>query len=156
MSKKRTTDNTIIRNKKAGFHYEILEKLECGVVLLGSEVKSLRNHEVSIEEAYARIEQGELWLMGCNIKPYEQAGRLNHEATRKRKLLLHNREMQKWHSKVQLRGLTLVPLDMHFNGRGVAKVTIALVRGKTHGDKRQSLKKREHQREMDRAMRQRR
>ena len=153
MARKGSADNLKIQNKKARFNYEIIEKLECGVALKGSEIKSLRNRQVSLEEAFVRIQGDELWLIGCNIKPYANASVQNHDPTRPRKLLAHKREIRKWLPKVTTRGLTLVPLNIHFNQRGLAKVTVALVRGKTHGDKRQALKKRDHQREMDRAVR---
>lgn len=153
MAKKRPTDKSVATNKKARFRYEIIERLECGISLKGTEVKSLRNGQVTLEEAFARISAEELWLHGCHISPYDKGNTQNHDPTRKRKLLIHKRELMKWAPKVLAKGLTLVPLNIHFNARGLAKVTIALVRGKTHGDKRKSLKKREHQREIDRAMR---
>lgn len=143
------------RNRKASFRYEILEKFECGVVLIGSEVKSLRERNASIEEAYARIEGGELWLIGAHIAPYPFARTGNHEPTRVRKLLVHGREIRRLRPKVEQRGLTLVPLGIYFNARGTAKVAVALARGKTAGDKRETLKKREHERDMERAMRRR-
>ena len=155
MSKKRPSDklNTVAQNKKARFRYEVLERLECGIALKGTEVKSLRNHQASLAEAYAAIRGEELWLIGCHINIYEQGNVQNHEPTRPRKILAHKREIRKWLPQVKAKGLTIVPLDIHFNNRGLAKVTLALVRGKTHADKRQALKKREHQREIDRAMR---
>ncbi len=143
------------RNKKASFKFEWLEKLECGIVLRGTEVKSLRVGQASLEEAYARIEDDELWMIGFHIPPYEHGNVQNHDPTRRRKLLLHRREISRLGQKVVLRGLTLVPLDVHFNERGLAKVTLALARGKTTHDKRQVLQKRDAQREMDRAMRRR-
>ena len=157
MSKKRRFEQvrqSIVHNRKARYRYEILDRLECGICLQGPEIKSLRNHEVSLDEAYAVItETGELWLQGCHINPYKEAGPLNPPPTRKRKLLAHKREIRKWRPQLQARGLTLVPLEMHFNDRGYAKVTIALVRGKKVADKRRDLKKKAHQREMDRAQR---
>ena len=155
MSKKRPSDklNCVAQNKKARFRYEVLERLECGIALKGTEVKSLRNHQASLAEAYAAIRGEELWLIGCHISPYEQGNVQNHEPTRPRKRLAHKREIRKWLPQVKAKGLTIVPLDIHFNHRGLAKVTLALVRGKSHADKRQALKKREHQREIDRAMR---
>lgn len=144
----------VAQNRKAGFRYEIVERLECGIALKGSEVKSLRDREVSLDEAYGRIApSGELWLVGCHINPYEAGTSQNHEPTRPRKLLAHRSEIMKWSPQVQAKGMTIVPLEIYFNSRGLAKVMVALVRGKTHGDKRQDVKKREHQREMDRAMR---
>ncbi len=155
MSKKRSseTQKYVAQNKKARFRYEILDRLECGISLKGTEVKSLRNRQASLEEAFARIQGEELWLFGCHISPYEQGNIQNHEPTRPREILAHKREIRKWMPQVKAKGLTIVPLDIHFNARGLVKVTLALVRGKTMADKRRTIKKREHKREMDRAMR---
>lgn len=147
------TNQTICTNKKASFRYEIIEKLECGMMLTGTEVKSLRNKGVSLEEAFVRIERGELWLIGCHISPYEYGHGQNHDPTRKRKLLARGREIHKLEPRVEQKGLTLVPLRVFFNERGIAKVTIALAKGKTTSDKRQSIREREDKREMDRAVR---
>ena len=144
-----------IANKKARFQYEIIEKVEAGMVLLGSEVKSLRVGQASIGEAFARVDNGEVWLHGANIQPYEYANVLNHEPLRPRKLLLHKRQIQRLVGQTATKGLTIVPLAIYFT-RGKAKCEIALAKGKTHRDKRQDLKKREHEREMARAMRARR
>lgn len=152
MATKRPEIKAAVKNRKARFRYEILERLECGIALKGTEVKSLRNGKASLEEAFARVVGEELYLYGCHISPYDQASTQNHDSTRPRKLLVHKREIRKWAPQVQAKGLTMVPLNIHFNARGLAKVTIALVRGKTHGDKRQDMKKREHKREMARAM----
>ena len=143
----------VVQNKAARFRYEILERMECGMALKGTEVKSLRNRQASLEEAFARIEGEELWLIGCHINLYAEGNVQNHEPTRPRKLLAHKREIRKWIPQVKAKGLTIVPLDIHFNTRGLAKITLALVRGKTFADKRQDIRKREHQREMERAMR---
>ncbi len=143
----------VVQNKAARFRYEILERMECGMALKGTEVKSLRNRQVSLEEAFARIQGEELWLFGCHINPYSGGNVLNHEPTRPRKLLAHKREIRKWIPQVKAKGLTIVPLDIHFNTRGLAKITLALVRGKSFADKRQDIRKREHKREIDRAMR---
>ncbi|MDO8631281.1 MAG: SsrA-binding protein SmpB [Phycisphaerales bacterium] len=148
-------NETVCTNRKAGFRFEILEKIECGIALLGSEVKSIRDRNASIDEAYVRIDGEELWLIGAHIAPYTFANTQNHEPLRKRKLLVHKHEIRKLRPKVEQKGLTLVPMRIFFNTRGLAKVTIALARGKTLGDKRQTLKTREHKREMDRAMRRR-
>jgi len=147
------TPTPVIKNRQARFKYEILEKHECGIVLTGSEVKSLRSGKASIEEAYAVIRDGEAFLRDCNIQPYPQAGRFQHQPTRERKLLMHRREIRKLFQQVTQKGLTLVPLRLFFNERGLVKVLIGLVRGKKIHDKRQDVKKREHQRAMDRAMR---
>jgi len=154
MSKPPAND-TICTNRKAGFRFEILEKLECGVVLVGSEVKSLRDHNASIEEAYVRIDGDELWLISSHIAPYTFANTQNHEPLRKRKLLVRKHEIRKLRPRVEQKGLTLIPMRIFFNPRGLAKVTIALARGKTIGDKRQTMKARDDKREMDRAMRRR-
>ncbi|HRX85489.1 MAG TPA: SsrA-binding protein SmpB [Phycisphaerae bacterium] len=153
MAKKQPNQPSGIRNKKASHKFEILEKIECGVALRGTEVKSLRAGSASLDESYARIDGEEIWLVGFNIPPYTHGNVQNHEPTRPRKLLLHKREIRKLLPKVLQRGQTLVPLRVYFNDRGLCKVTLALARGKTHGDRRQDLKKKDQQREMDRAMR---
>jgi SsrA-binding protein len=153
MTKGTTTSSKRIVNSKARFNYQILEQAEAGISLVGTEVKSLRGGHASLEEAFARIDRGEVYLYGCHINPYEQGNLNNHEPLRPRKLLLHRREIHKLLTKVTQRGLTLIPLSMYFNKRGLAKVELALVKGKTHGDKREDIKKREHERDMARAMR---
>ncbi|MBU0616807.1 MAG: SsrA-binding protein SmpB [Planctomycetes bacterium] len=142
-----------IRNKKARFDFEILEQAEAGISLTGSEVKSLRAGKASLEEAYAVIRDGEAFLRDCNISPYPQAGYAQHKPTRERKLLLHKREIRKLFNKVTQKGLTLIPLKLYFNDRGLVKVLIGLARGKKLHDKRQDLKKRDDQRAMARAQR---
>jgi SsrA-binding protein len=144
-------DKTISTNRRARHQYEILDQIECGIVLKGSEVKSLRDGKVSLEEAYARIRDNELWLVGCDIAVYPQASILNHEPKRMRKLLLHRRELRKFAEQAGHKGLTLVPLSMYFL-RGKVKVKIAVGRGKKLHDKREALKKTEANREMQRAM----
>jgi len=147
----------VIKNKKARFQYEILEKHECGIVLTGSEVKSLRAGKASLEESFALIRGGEAFLRDFNIQPYSQAsGVAQHEPTRERKLLLRRREIKKLHEQVSRKGLTLIPMKLFFNERGLAKVLIGLARGKKLHDKRQDTKTREVKREMERAMRRRR
>lgn len=142
-------------NRRAKFDYEILDTFEAGLVLLGSEVKSLREGKASINEAYASERNGELWLESMNIPPYTYAREGGHEPTRPRKLLLHKREITRIGEKLREQSLSLVPTRVYFaNGR--AKVELALGRGKRTLDKRQSIKKREQQREMDRAQRHRR
>lgn len=150
---KTPVDQTVCTNRKASFRYETLEKLECGIALQGSEVKSLREKNASIEEAYVRIDGGELWLVGAHINPYAFANTQNHDPVRKRKLLVHKAELRKLKPKVEQKGLTLIPLRIFFNDRGLAKVTVALARGKTMGDKRESIKAREAKREISRALR---
>jgi SsrA-binding protein len=152
MSKAAPTDNTVCRNRKAAFRFEILEQFDCGIVLRGTEVKSLRDKNASIEEAYARIEDDELWLIGSHIAAYSFAHAQNHDPLRRRKLLIHAREIRKLRPQAEQKGLTLVPLRIYFNERGIAKVAVALARGKTLGDKRRTLQTREHKREMDRAL----
>lgn len=144
-------DGTICTNRKARHNYEILDQIECGLVLKGSEVKSLRDGKVSLDEAYARVREGELWLVGCDIAVYPQASLLNHEPKRPRKLLLHRRELNKFAEAAGHKGLTLVPLSLYFL-RGRVKAKIAVCRGKKLHDKRESLKKTEAQREIRRAM----
>jgi SsrA-binding protein len=140
----------IARNRKAWHNYTILDKWEAGIALRGTEVKSLRAAEVQMADSYARIEDGEIYLVGLNITPYEKTAYDNHEPTRKRKLLLHRREIHKLSTKVNERGLTLVPLSIYFR-RGFAKVELALVSGKKQYDKRETIKKREHQRQIAQA-----
>lgn len=151
MGKKSSSDNAICRNRKATFRFELLDRFECGLVLRGSEVKSLRERACKIEEAYARLLNGELWLLGCHIAQYSHTHSVQQDPTRPRKLLLHAREIAKITPKVEQLGLTLVPLKLYFNERGLAKVTIALARGKKMADKRRDHQARDHQREMDRA-----
>jgi SsrA-binding protein len=142
----------IAQNRKARHNYEVLDTLECGIVLVGSEVKSLRTGQLSLEEAYGRVERGEVWLVNCDIPEYTFSHQLNHNPRRRRKLLLHRREIQKFASSAYEKNLTLVPLKMYFQ-RGRAKVLLGICRGKKTYDKRQSLKKKEMQREIQRATR---
>ena len=144
----------IAQNRRARHDYHVLETLECGIVLTGSEVKSLRNGLVSLDEAYGRVEKGEVWLVGCNIQEYSFAHQLNHVPKRRRKLLLHRREIRKFAAHAFEKSLTLVPLKMYFK-RGRAKVLLGICRGKKQYDKRESLKKKEMQRDIDRAVRRR-
>ncbi|MGQ0636272.1 MAG: SsrA-binding protein SmpB [Planctomycetaceae bacterium] len=145
-------DRTICTNRQARHKYEILDQLECGIALKGSEVKSLRAGKASLEEAYARIKDGELWLIGCDIATYPQASLMNHEPLRPRKLLLHARERRKFAEQAAHKGLTLIPLSMYFRG-GLVKVGLAVGKGKKLHDKRERLKKKEAQREIGRALR---
>ena len=133
----------------------VLDELECGIALTGSEVKSARAHKVSIEEAYARVEGRDVWLLGCDIAQYPQANLMNHEPRRPRKLLLKRREILKFAEAAGQQGLTLVPLDMHFSGRGLVKVTLAVARGRKLHDKRERLKKDAAKKEMREALRRR-
>ncbi|MCA9235746.1 MAG: SsrA-binding protein SmpB [Planctomycetales bacterium] len=142
----------IAQNRKARHHYEVIDTLECGIQLVGSEVKSLRAGQVSLDEAYGRVERGEVWLLACDIAEYANSNWLNHEPRRRRKLLMHRREIEKFAGKAYERNITLVPLKLYFkNGR--AKVLLGLCKGKKTYDKRESLKKKDMQRDIDRAMR---
>jgi SsrA-binding protein len=141
-------------NRKARFNYEIGETFEAGMVLTGSEVKSLRSGKANIAESYAGARDGELWLYNSNISEYRQAGRFNHAPKRARKLLLHQRQINKLIGAVEREGMTVVPLKLYFNERGRAKIEIALARGKKLHDKRQTEKKRSWDRERGRLLRQ--
>jgi SsrA-binding protein len=141
----------ICRNRRAFHEYHVDDRLECGIVLTGTEVKSLRDGQASLEDAYAKLEDDEVWLLGSDIPEYAMGNRMNHKPKRPRKLLLHRREIAKFAGKASERGFTLVPLRMYFkNGR--AKVEIAVARGKQLHDKRQDKKAAEAQREIRRAM----
>src|SRR4051812_9645161 len=140
-------------NRRARFNYEIGETFEAGIVLTGSEVKSLRAGKATIGESYADSRGGEMWLINSNIPEYQQAGRFNHLPKRPRKLLLHQRQINKLAGAVERDGMTVVPLKLYFNERGRAKVEIALARGKKLHDKRETLKKRSWDRERGRLLR---
>jgi SsrA-binding protein len=139
-------------NRQARHRYNLLDKWEAGLVLTGTEVKSLRGGNVQLKDGYATVRDGEVWLHNVHIPPYAPATRENHEPERSRKLLLHRREIERLIGKTKERGLTLVPTRLYFKGPH-AKVEIALARGKDVGDKRQALKEREMRREMERAIR---
>jgi SsrA-binding protein len=141
----------VARNKRAFHEFDVTDRIECGIVLVGTEVKSLRDGHASIEESYAKLEDGELWLVGSDIPEYAMGNRLNHKPRRPRKLLLHRREIDKFAGKASQRGFTLVPLRLYFK-RGRAKVEIAIAKGKQLHDKRESLKKADAAREIRRAM----
>jgi SsrA-binding protein len=143
----------ITENRKARHKFEILETLECGLALVGSEVKSLRSGRISLDEAYGRVREGEVWLVGCDIPEYPQATIWNHEPKRPRKMLVHRRELRRFVNQAHEKGLTLVPLKMYFNDRGVAKVLLGLCRGKQMHDKREAIKKADVQRDLARLMR---
>ena len=130
----------------------MLDTLECGIVLVGSEVKSLRKGTLSLDEAYGRVKDGEVWLMGCDIAEYTQANQFNHNPRRPRKLLMHRREMKKFAGRAYEQGLTLVPLKMYFK-EGRAKVLMGICKGRKLYDKREVLKKKSMQRDISRAMR---
>ena len=139
------------RNPKARHDFAILDSWEAGLVLTGTEVKSIRAGKVSIKGAYGTLRNGELWLEGMNISLYEQGGYANHEPERPRKLLMHRREIRRLIGALERKGLTLVPLDVHFSN-GVAKVTVALARGKNVRDRREDVKRRTAEREARRAI----
>jgi SsrA-binding protein len=155
-SGKRKTDDknerVIADNRKARHNYLVLDSLECGIQLVGSEVKSLRAGGLSLDEAYGRVDKDEVWLVNANIAEYTYSHALNHEPKRRRKLLMHRREMNKFASQAYEKGLTLVPLKMYFK-EGRVKVLLGVCKGKQQHDKRQAMKQRESKRDMDRAMR---
>jgi SsrA-binding protein len=148
-------DRPIAENRKARHKYEVLDTLECGIALVGSEVKSLREGNLSLGEAYGRLRQGEVWLVGADIAEYIQASHLNHDPKRPRKLLLHRQEIANFAGKAREKGFTLVPLKMYFK-RGKAKLLLGLCRGRRLHDKREAMKKADTQREINRVMRHRR
>ena len=145
-------ERVIAENRKARHNYHVLDTLECGIALVGSEVKSLRGGQLSLDEAYGRVEGDEVWLVGANIAEYSYSHALNHVPKRRRKLLLHRREIKKFAGQAYEKGLTLVPLKVYFKA-GRAKVLLGICRGKQSHDKRDSMKKRDAQRDIDRAMR---
>mgnify|MGYP002630977286 CR=1 FL=1 len=155
MAKKDDDKGQIItRNKRAIRNYFVDDSYEAGIILLGSEVKSLRDGKIALTDAYARFIGGELWLLKAHISPYKQANRENHEPERERKLLMHKRELRRLQSKVQEAGSTLIPLSLYFK-EGRVKVEIGLCRGKKQHDKRETMRKQDAAREMDRARRER-
>ena len=146
-----TASRDLISNRKAFHDFEILETFEVGMVLLGTEIKSLRANGGSLQEAFVSVDRGELWLIGSSIKPYSFGGVYNHEERRKRKLLAHTREILKIGSAIQEKGLTCIPLSLYLKG-GRAKLKIALARGKKLHDKREAIRAREEKRAVDRAI----
>ena len=142
-------ERLITENRKARHNFMVLETLECGIMLVGSEVKSLRNGKVSLAEAYGRVRDGEVWLVGCDIAEYAEASRFNHLPKRPRKLLLHRREIKRFAQRAFEKGLTLVPLRMYFK-RGRAKVLMGICRGRQKHDKREAMKQAEARRDIQR------
>ncbi|MBR0197579.1 MAG: SsrA-binding protein SmpB [Kiritimatiellae bacterium] len=140
----------LAENRKARHDYNVLDTLECGIVLTGTEVKSIRNAHVSLAGSYAAVLKGELWLVGADISTYEFGNRFNHNPKRDRKLLVHAKEVRELKMKTEAKGLTLIPLNLHLKG-GRIKVTIGICRGKALHDKRESLKTKALKRDMDRA-----
>jgi SsrA-binding protein len=149
MSKERFSNNINIRNRQAGYEYELLDKYVAGIVLTGTEIKSIREGKVNLQDGYCYINNGELFVKGVNITPYAQGTHYNHEATRERKLLLKRSELKKLEGKIEEKGLTLVPVRLFINDRGFAKMEIAIGRGKKLHDKRNSIKERDAKRELD-------
>ena len=147
--KERFSNVINIRNRQATFEYEILDKYYAGIVLTGTEIKSIREGKVNLQDGYCYINKGEVFVKGVNITPYAQGTHYNHEATRERKLLLKRSEIKKLEGKVEEKGLTLIPLRLFINDRGLAKMEIALGKGKKLHDKRQSIKEREAKRELN-------
>lgn len=150
-AKRKAAAGDVATNRQASHQYHLLERYECGVVLQGSEVKSIRDGGVQIKDAYATVRKGEAWLHNMHIAPYLPASRENHEPERPRKLLLHAREIEHLTESSQQKGLTLVPTRVYFKGAR-AKIEIALARGKDQGDKRRDLKAKDQQRDIQRAL----
>jgi SsrA-binding protein len=150
--KRKAAPGDVATNRQASFRFHLLERLECGIVLTGTEVKSLREGKAQIKDGYAAVRAGELWLQNVHIPPYQPAARANHDPDRPRKLLVHRRELERLIGKTRERGLTLVPTRIYFAGRN-AKVELALARGKDVRDKRETIRRREGQREIQRALR---
>ena len=150
--KRKVAPGDVATNRQASFRFNLLDRFEAGLVLTGTEVKSLREGRAQLKDGYATVEDGEVWLHNVHIPPYGPAARDNHEPERSRKLLLHRREIDRLIGKTRERGLTLVPTRLYFSD-GRAKVEIALAQGKDVGDKRQSIKEREMKREMERSFR---
>lgn len=149
--KTESTINDVCRNRRAFHDYEVLERLECGLVLTGTEVKSLRAGTASIEEAYAKVDGREVWLIGSDIPEYAMGNLMNHKPTRTRKVLLHRREIEKFAGRADERGYSLIPLRLYFKD-GRAKIELALCKGKQQHDKRESLKKADADREIKREL----
>jgi SsrA-binding protein len=145
---KHSSARVVARNKKAFFNYEILETFEAGIALLGSEVKSIREGRISLKESYAEVRDGEVFLVSCHISPYPPANRLNHDPLRVRKLLLHRREIKRMLGKIKEKGLTLVPTQITISANNRIKVELSLARGKRTHQKREVIRERDRDREM--------
>lgn len=148
---KRSSFAPRISNRRALHEFFILQKIECGIVLEGTEVKSIRMGQAHLQEAFAKVENGELFLFGCHIDPYDKASQYNHLPTRERKLLVHRRELKRLESETSVRGVTLIPLAMYFKN-GMVKVELGVARGKREHDKRETIRRKEQDRELRRAM----
>ncbi|MCB0278448.1 MAG: SsrA-binding protein SmpB [Calditrichaeota bacterium] len=145
-------DKTIVENRKARFDYEVLETVECGIVLIGTEMKPLRAGKCNLQDAYAKIKNNELFLMQAFIAKYENARHFSHDESRERKLLVHKKELAKIEKKLNEKQLSAIPLRLYFNDKSKVKVLIGLCRGKKSYDKRESIKKRDQDRDIRRAM----
>ncbi len=150
--KRKVAPGDVATNRQASHRFNLLERMECGIVLTGTEVKSLREGKAQLKDAYATVREGELWLHHVHIPPYANAARDNHEPERDRKLLVHRRELERLNAATREKGLTLVPTRIYFKGSR-AKVELALAKGKDLYDKRQSIRAREEKRDMERALR---
>jgi SsrA-binding protein len=150
MSKERFSNTVNIRNRQAGYEYELLDKYVAGIVLTGTEIKSIREGQVNLQDGYCYFNNGEVFVKSITISPYSQGTHYNHEATRERKLLLKRSEIKKLEARIEEKGLTLLPLRLFINDRGFAKLEIAVGRGKKIHDKRDSIKERDVKRELDR------
>ena len=152
-SEQKPNDRTLVNNRQALHEYHIVESLEAGLALVGTEVKSIRAGNANLRDAYARVQDGEIWLWNAHIAPFDQGNRWNHEPRRPRKLLVHKRELSRLIGAVSREGMTIVPLAIYFNPRGMAKVELGLAKGKKKWDKRETEKSRDRQREKGRLMR---
>ncbi len=148
--KKRFSDNINIRNKQASFQFELLDKMVAGLALKGTEIKSIREGKVNLQDGYCYFARGEAFVKGINITPYAQGTHYNHEASRERKLLMKKSELKKLEARVEEKGLSLIPIRLFINDRGLAKLEIALARGKKLHDKRDSIKEKDLKRELNR------
>lgn len=153
MGKTLISHGRVAENRKARYNFAVEDTLEAGIMLTGSEVKSLRLGRCTLVEAFAQPEDGELFLVNCHIPPYEGASHFQHDEKRKRKLLLHKKELERLNGAIARKGMTVIPLSLFFNDRGIAKVQLGLAKGKTHGDRREDIQKRDWQREQARLMR---
>jgi SsrA-binding protein len=149
MAKQRFAKDVNIKNRQASYEYELLDKYVAGIVLTGTEIKSIREGKINLQDGYGYFNNGELYVKGVNISPYAQGTHYNHEATRERKLLLKRSELKKLEARTEEKGLTLIPTRLFINDRGFAKLEIALGRGKKMHDKRDSIKERDAKRELD-------
>lgn len=152
---KGTAQRHIASNRKARFDYSIEETYEAGIVLTGTEVKSLRLGKATLRDSFARVDRGEVWIHNLHISPYDHGNRWNHDPTRQRKALMHRAEIRRLIGKIQQQGYTLIPLNLYFNEKGIAKVELGLAKGKKKWDKRDDMARRSAQREAERALKER-